>query len=187
MIVDADIDIDFADRKQALADLDHVRAALKGERAPHNSAVYFQDIPADPLDGMAVWDYKEAEAKGYFKVDFLNNSIYKGVRDETHLVQLLTREPAWESFEDRLIVERLAHLSRHFDVVRQIKPRSIIDLAVCLAIIRPGKTHLIGRRRAEIDREIWIKPQTDDYHFKRSHAIAYAASIVVQLNLLDDD
>lgn len=49
-------------------------------------------------------------------------------------------------------------------------------------MIRPGKAHLIKRPRFEIMRDIWIP--TTAYHYKKSHAIAYAASIVIQLNLL---
>ena len=180
-----DIDIDFADRKVALTDLHCVPAVLRGERRPHSSGVYFHDIPVDPVDDMAIWDYKAAAAKGYFKVDFLTNTIYRGVRSEVHLVDLLTQEPAWEKFEDQAIVNQLAHVADHFDVVQQISPRNIVDLAVCIALPRPGKKHLIGLPRSEIDRDIWTK--TDRYYYKKPHAIAFAASIVVQLNLMSDD
>jgi hypothetical protein len=177
-----DIDLDFAERKHAFVDLHCVPAVLRGERRPHPNGVYFHDIPVDPIDNMAVWDYKDAARRGYFKFDFLTNSVYRGVRSEVHLVDLLTREPPWEKFEDDAIVGQLAHVADHFDVVQQIKPHSILDLAVCIALPRPGKTHLIGKPRSEIDRNIWIK--TDLYYYKKPHAIAFAASIVVQLNLL---
>jgi hypothetical protein len=42
--------------------------------------------------------------------------------------------------------------------------------------------HLIGRPRFEIMRDIWTP--TEAYFYKRSHALAYAASIVIQINLL---
>jgi hypothetical protein len=32
--------------------------------------------------------------------------------------------------------------------------------------------------------EVWTKPETDDYFFKKSHATAYAVAIVVQMNLI---
>jgi hypothetical protein len=52
-----------------------------------------------------------------------------------------------------------------------------------LAVIRPGKKHLIGRSWDEIAKEVWTK--TDDvYSFKRSHAIGYAAAIALQMNKL---
>jgi hypothetical protein len=188
-----DIDIDFADPDAALAGVQHVRAILPhGVRQKHSTGVYFHDIPAHPLDGMAVWDHKEAGRRGYFKIDFLHNTIYDHIRDEAHLQRLLDTEPPWEAFEDPLIVQQLAQINKPHAVavVCAIKPKCIEDLAVCVALIRPGKRHLIGRSRPEIDREIWQPPATGaddeegDYVFKHSHAVAYAASIVVQLNLM---
>lgn len=179
-----DIDIDFVDRAPALADLQHVVAVQyrNGQRERHISGVYFQDIPIDPLDGMAVWGHEVAADKGYFKIDCLNNLIYLGVRDEAHLIDLLVREPPWDRFLQRAVVSELAHLSQHFAVVEQIKPQSILDVAICLALVRPGKRYLIGRPRDQIDAEIWQK--TDKFYFKKSHAVAYAASLIMQLNLM---
>lgn len=180
----SDIDIDFMDRKQALAGLPHVAARLDdGKR--HPSGIYFQDIPIDPLDGIATWDAKTAEEKGYFTVDFLNNSIYRGVRNEVHLVDLLTREPPWHRFAEPATAEKIAHLRNNVDIVQAINPQNIYDLAVCLALIRGSKRHLVHKPRAEIEREIWLKPaDPKQMYFKRAHAVAYAASLVVQLNLL---
>ena len=33
-------------------------------------------------------------------------------------------------------------------------------------------------------KEVWIKPTTDEYFFKKAHAVAYAMAIVVQMNLI---
>jgi hypothetical protein len=49
-----------------------------------------------------------------------------------------------------------------------------------LAMIRPGKRHLVGHTWEVVEKEVWEK--TEDYFFKRSHALSYAVSIVVQLN-----
>ena len=76
------------------------------------------------------------------------------------------------------------HIHAHFDVVRIIKPSSINDLAVILALIRPGKKHLIHSPRPLIDANVWIGDKSDGYQFKRAHAISYAALIVVQMNLI---
>jgi hypothetical protein len=178
----ADIDIDLADRAAALRGLDCTEGVRNAEREKHASAVYFQNIPIHPLDGLAVWDHKEAERRGYFKLDFLSVGMYNGVRDEAHLVDLLTRPVPWEVFDDPNIVGQLAHVADHFDVVQAIRPRSIIDLAICIALIRPGKRYLTHRSRAEIDRDIWVP--TTAFYYKKSHSIAYASAIVVQLNLL---
>ena len=179
-----DIDIDFADRELALAGLTHV-AALEirnAQRVRHLCGVYFHDVPIDPLDGMAAWDYETTAAKGYFKIDFINNTVYRGVRDEAHLDQLLATDPPWDAFNEPTIVGNLVHIHNHFNIVQMIRPRSIVDLAVCLALPRRGKRYLIGRPRVEIDRDIW-KP-TSEFYFKKPHAISYGALIVVQLNLL---
>lgn len=179
-----DIDIDFADRSHAIDGLRCIRAVKVkgGKRQALSSGMYFHDIPIDPFDRMAIWDHKLAAEKGYFKVDLLNNSIYSKVRNEEHLITLLTDEPPWDAFADPLIVDQLAHLKGNFDIVAQIQPQNIEDLAVCLALIRPAKRSLIGKPRAEIDANIWLT--TTAHYFKRAHAIAYAVSIVVQLNLL---
>lgn len=183
--VTTDIDIDFADRDSALAGLMHIPASLgeKVERNRHPTGVYFQNIPTDPITGYASLDYEQAAELGYFKIDFLNNSIYGGVRNEDHLLALINQEPEWDMLDHEAIVAMLAHIHSSFGIVKAIRPRSVEDLAVVLALMRPGKRHLLGESRAEIDAEIW-KPNQDGFVFKRAHAIAYAVSIVVQLNLL---
>ena len=145
-----DIDVDVVDREKALNALPHIAAARvdkNGVRHKHPVGVYFQRVPVDPLDQRCAFDYEEAAALGYLKVDVLNSHVYEGVRDESHLVELLTREPEWHLLEDRDVVAGLTHIGRHFRTVESIRPQSIEDLAVTLAIIRPGKRHLIGRPR----------------------------------------
>jgi hypothetical protein len=154
-------------------------------RTRHPSGVYFQDIPVDPINGCSAFLYDEAGDLGYFKIDFLNNTIYQNVRDEAHLNELLDREPLWELLDDIEMVEQLAHIHGHFGIVQHVRPRSIIDVAIVLALMRPGKRHLLGRPRAEIDTEIW-QPSETGYWFKKAHALSYAASIVVQMNIICD-
>lgn len=180
-----DIDIDFADRKIAIAALDCVPAMVlrDGKRSAHPSGAYFQDIPVDPFTNLAALDYKDADDAGYFKVDLLNQSVYREVRDEDHLVELLNTDPEWSLLEEQAYVEQLPHIHAHFDVVQSIKPTSINDLAIVLALIRPGKRHLVGRPRDEIEKEIWEKVE-GEYAFKHAHAVSYGALIVVQMNLL---
>lgn len=181
-----DIDIDFADRDRALDGLPHVPATMVGRngRTRHPTGVYFQNAPIHPMDGLCAFPHDAAGELGYFKIDLLNNSIYAGVRDEEHLRELLDREVSWDLLEEPEVVASLAHIRNHFDIVQAVRPQSIEDLAVVLALVRPGKRHLVGRSRAQIDAEIWAPAVDDAFTFKKAHAIAYAASIVVQLNLL---
>ena len=87
----SDIDIDFADRDQVLAVLDVTPASIirDGKLVKHNTGVYATEIPVDPFTGYASLDYNDAEKRGYMKLDFLNVNIYKQVRDEAHLVELM--------------------------------------------------------------------------------------------------
>ena len=53
-----------------------------------------------------------------------------------------------------------------------------------LAIIRPSKRYLLNESWDKINEEVWITPADGSYYFKKSHAIAYAIAIVVQMNLI---
>jgi hypothetical protein len=187
LAIQTDIDIDFADRDKALSGLLHVDAITEGKNgiSRHPTGVYFQEIPTDPITGYAAFDYELAADLGYFKIDFLNNHIYENVRNEAHLDELVKREPEWELLDMPEVVEKLAHIHSHFGVVQTIRPRSIEDLAIILALMRPGKRQLLGKSREEINAEIWT-PDNSGYTFRKSHSLAYALSIVVQLNLLCD-
>jgi len=87
-----DIDIDFADRTAILSKLQHHVAALETGKK-HNTGIYVTPVPHNPIDNIATIDYKIAEDRGYFKIDFLNVNIYKDVNDEEHLTELLNKEP----------------------------------------------------------------------------------------------
>ena len=180
-----DIDIDVLDRTIVLDKLPHVIASINksGVYTKHNSGVYVHDIPSDPVSNLSSIEYKEAEERGYFKLDFLNNSLYKGVKDEAHLIELMEREPVWDLFQHQEVVQNLAHVSNHIDVLKVLKPSSVVELAEVLAIIRPAKRYLLNSSQEVIKAEVWTKPTDGTYYFKKAHAVAYAVSIVVQLNL----
>lgn len=181
-----DIDIDFADRKKVLDVIRHVPAAIKDGDSfkKHNTGVYCHEIPYNQLTDTASFDYKEAESRGYFKLDFLNVGIYKDIKDEEQLNYLLNKEPLWELLEQDDFANLLFHVNGHGAVLRAMKPKSIEQLAAVLAMIRPAKRYLIGKDWNTVMAEIWLKPANDDYYFKKAHAIAYAAAVVVQMNLI---
>jgi DNA polymerase III alpha subunit len=184
-----DIDIDFLDRTVALEKLEHVVASIEenGTFKKHNTGVYCTSIPHNPFTGLSTIDYKAAEERGYFKIDFLNVSIYKGVRDEAHLTQLMETEPLWDLLEQKDFADLLFHVNGHSGLMKQMKPSSIEELAMCLALIRPAKRHLVGKTWTEIGQEIWTKPENGEYYFKKAHAVAYAVAIVVQMNLICEE
>ena len=181
-----DIDIDFLDRDKALSLFKHVCASREenSRLVKHNTGVYFHEVPVNALTGLSAIPYSEAEERGYFKIDFLNVGIYNGVRDENHLVQLMETEPLWDLLNQEEFVNLLFHLNGHIDVLKQTLPTSVEQLAAVLAMIRAAKRYLIGKSWTTVMTEIWTKPENDEYYFKKSHAIAYALAIVVQMNLI---
>ena len=181
-----DIDIDFKDRTSILNKLHHIPASIIKDNnvVRHNTGIYFHEIPVDPFTGNATLDYKKAEELGYFKIDCLNVNMYKDVESEEHLQRLIDTEPDWELFQHKEIVEQLFHIHDHFNIVLQMKPLSVEQLAMVLAIIRPAKRSLLGESWQSIQKQVWLKPVDNSYYFKKSHAVSYALAIVVQLNLL---
>jgi len=187
--IDFDVDIDMANRDDFLKLVNHTPASIEKDSnfTKHNTGVYFQNIPKFPLEGYSTIDHKQAEEDGWFKVDFLNNHIYENIIDETHLDKLIATEPIWELFTHKEVVEKLFHISNHWDIVKQHPPKSLEQLAIILAMIRPGKRHLVGKDWKVIEEDVWVKPNDDTYFFKKSHSYGYALAIIVQLNLLCED
>ena len=177
-----DIDIDFANREIVLNRLHHRVARMNSEKK-HNSGIYATEIPHNPVNNLATFDYKTAEDRGYFKLDFLNVSIYKDVKDEEHLIKLMEKEPLWQLLEHADFSEQVFHLNGHSALLQQLKPTSVKQLAATLAIIRPAKRHLANETWQTIFQEVWKKPE-EVYYFKKAHAISYAMACVVHMNLL---
>ena len=115
-------------------------------------------MPEHPVTGHASLDYKKAEDRGYFKIDCLNVNIYKDVKSEQELVELMIQEPDWDMLKGSQDVGNLFHLNGHFNIVSKLEPRTIEQLAAVLAIIRPAKRHLMYKDWIDIMKEVWIKP-----------------------------
>ena len=186
MKIDFDVDIDMANRDDFLKLVNVTPASIEkdGKFTKHNTGVYFQNIPKFPLEGYSTIDHKQAEEEGWFKVDFLNNHIYKDIIDEQHLDRLIATEPMWELFEHEEIVEQLFHINNHFEILKQHPPKTIEQLAMILAMIRPGKRHLVGKDWKDVEKNVWKKPKDNSYFFKKSHSYGYAVAIIVQLNII---
>jgi len=188
MSIQSDIDIDFGDRTQLLKLIKHVPAAMRDVQPmkKHPTGVYITDVPYDPVNDMCSLDYKEADQRGYFKLDLLNVNVYQHVQDELHLISLMA-EPNWERLKERDFVEKLIHLNKQYDVMQKMPEpiNSIPRLAMFLAVIRPAKRNLIGHTYKDISNSVWIDNNTG-YVFKKSHAVAYAHLVVVHMNLLEE-
>jgi hypothetical protein len=183
----SDIDIDFPDRERALALLKVTPASIlrDGRLVKHNTGVYPTAIPQDPFTGVASIDYEAAEERGYAKLDFLNVSLYTQIKNEAHLTELIEHEVLWDLLYERSVCEQMIHIGNHYDTLLKMPEPvdSIPRMAMFLSVIRPAKRHLIGKTWREVAETVWEKPTDDSYYFKKSHAIAYAHLVVVNLNL----
>ncbi len=184
----SDIDIDVADRDLALSFLDHTAASIidDNKNNKHNTGVYFTSIPVDPVTGRASIDYKLAEERGYVKVDILNVGLYQQIKSEQQLQELMHQEPEWDRLYDPEFCAQLMHIGAHYNTLIRMPEavNSIPRLAMFLAVIRPAKRHLIGRSWQEVAETVWEKPTDGSYAFKRSHGVAYAHLVAVNMNLL---
>lgn len=185
-----DIDIDVPNRDTILNLFDHIRASRINDDklVPHNTGVYFHSVPVFAKDNLCGIPYTSPEAEKFFKIDFLNVSIYDGVRDETHLDSLMNTEPLWELLEQKDFCDLLFHIHGYHDLIKKLKPKNVEQLAMFLSVLRPSKKHL--QKQVEesgwesIKDEVWEPPADGSYYFKHAHSIAYAIAIVVQMNKL---
>jgi hypothetical protein len=185
MKFNSDIDIDVANRDDLLSIIDHVPASIrKDDVRKHNTGIYVTDIPYDPINDMSALDYQIAEERGYLKLDILNVHVYNQVKDENHLIKLMN-EPDWDKLNDPNFVSQVIHIGNHYNTLQRMPEpiNTLPRLAMFLAIIRPGKKHLIGLPWNEVAKTIWDKEE-NSYTFKKSHAVAYANLVVVHMNLL---
>ncbi len=178
-----DIDIDFADRDIILNKIQH-RVAKLDTNKKHNTGVYVTECPHNPVDNLSTIEHKTAEERGYFKLDFLNVSIYKDVKNEAHLIELLERKPEWSLLQHKDFSDLLFHVNGHESLLQILKPSTVEQLAAVLAIIRPAKRYLANESWETIMKEVWEKPTNGEYFFKKAHAMSYAFAVVVHMNLL---
>ena len=183
----ADIDLDFADRNAVLKLIQHTDARQSDGRR-HNSGVYVTDIPQDPVNQCAAIDYETAEARGYFKLDFLNMSVYSLIQNPEHYEQMLAATPPWHRlWTDPSWVSQLAHVGSYYDLLKQMKPDSIPRLAAFISIIRPGKAHLQRLPWDQVFASVWDGDSSRGYTFKKAHAVSYAVLVALHMNLLNQD
>lgn len=185
-----DIDIDFPNRTLALSYLENIPASIikKSSIEKHNTGVYFHAVPIDPFTGFSSIDYQVAESSGFYKIDLLNVGIYEQIKNEQHLLDLMSKDLNWDLFEYSDFTSQLIHLGKHSQTVSDLKPKSLEEIAMILALIRPGKKHLINKCLkngfSSIKDEIWIESTDGSYFFKKSHAIGYAMLVKVHANLI---
>lgn len=184
-----DVDIDVANHDDAVKPFTTAIVASQmanGQIVKHNVGLYFQNIPVNPLNGLAAFEYHHAEALGYYKVDVIAAGVYQNITSQEHLRQLLDEPIEWWWFENPEFVGSLFQLGNWGDLVAEYKPQSIMDLAMLVAIIRPGKKYLKGQSWDVVREKIWLVEPVEEARpkpFKKSHAVAYALVVGLDARL----
>ena len=153
----------------------------------HPCGFYFENIPIDSVTKLAAIPFEQAEELDYMKVDFLHLSILNQFSSKAELLKYTKTEPDWSLLEQQEIVQTLFQIKNSWDIVQLIKPRSLTELADLVAIIRPTKRKLIQQYLVNKNRVrplLYKQDQDDKTSFRRSHAIAYAYLIYIQLNVI---
>ena len=186
-----DIDIDFApsfDPRTIFPQAIPASMVRDGDLAKHPCGHYLQNIPVDAVTGWAAIPYEEAEVMGYFKIDFLHLTTLDYFESKREIRALLKRPPKWDLLLDEENVSKLFQISKHHSVISQVKPRSVQELADIIALIRPNKRHLLQdykKNKEKIRPQLYRQGSDDKSSFKRSHSVAYAMTIVLQLHLIE--
>lgn len=190
-----DVDLDVKDRDLAVSKLRGITVASQvanKKLVPHNTGVYFQKLPKDPVTGLSSFPYKEAEWFGYFKVDIIANHVYDMIGSNDELDDLLDEPIDWDWFLDKRFFEeqqnplfRLTHVSNYLWLCEKYPPQSVEDLAILIALVRPGKSHLIKTSWENIKKNIWVK-EGEGYVFKKSHAVAFALLVTVHAKIINN-
>ena len=186
MDIDIDVKTDFK-VEDYFDDIVHASMVENGELKKHNVGVYFQKIPVDEKTGLSAIPYKKALDFGYFKIDLIHLRLLDNFQSKEQLREYMYKEPDWSLLEHEVVVKQLFHLSKSFDIVNKIRPQNVLELADCLALIRPGKQKLINsyiKNKKAIRPELYKKEKASD--LRKSHALPYAYLIIAQLNLLEE-
>lgn len=183
--MDVDIDLKTSFNTHDYFDVISASMVKNKELKRHNVGVYFQNIPQDSMTKLSAIPYKQAEELGFLKIDFLHLEILNHFDNNNQIDVLSKTDPDWSLLESEDNVKKLFQISKQFKLIDMVKPKSIDMLADCLAIMRPGKRQLLYKyleNPKEIKKLLYLKDS--NFSFKRSHAIAYATTIVLQMHLL---
>lgn len=187
----ADIDIDFPtsfDVKELFPQSVKAIMVNDNEIKKHPCGAYFQNMPVDDVTGMAAIPYDKAPDYGYSKIDFLHLSILDGFSSKTEIREMLKKEPDWSLMLREDIVEQLFQLKKHYEIISKIRPKSVVEIADIIALIRPEKRNLLKdylSNREKTRPKLYRQKDDDKSSFKLSHALAYAHVVVLQLHVLN--
>lgn len=208
MIKLSDLDLDIPSKESTTIKDGMVRATIindRGDAQPHPAGVYFyKDIPS--YQGLSLLDFKQMEQHNYQKIDILNNTYLDNLTEvELNMFVTLIEE---EDIDWSLLwaFKKPYQLSKYPGILREFKVSSVLDVAILIALIRPGALPNYDKMLKFIHTDTLLKRRTDDikiilgetygiavfdeqfkklgindgkYRYKKPHSIGYAYVLLI--------
>lgn len=204
----SDLDLDIPSTQSENIRNGLVRGSVlneRGEFQPHPAGVYFyKSIPS--YEGMAVLDYKIMEEKEYQKIDILNNTYLDDITaDElAEFVEMIDNDDIdWKALWE---YDEPYQLSKYPGILREFKVESVMDIAIVMAIIRPGALQNYEKMKTYIHTDKLLNSKTEEskqilketygipvfaeqfkklgkddgkYRYKKPHAVGYSYVLLI--------
>lgn len=161
----SDLDIDIPSSKSDYIKSSFIKASknVNGLRSAHPSGIYlYNDLPA--YNGYMLMDYKVAEKNGYQKIDILNNTFLDDIECEYFSQYLELIENEQIDWNELYKYENAYQLSHYPNILKEFKVTSVMDIAIVLAIIRPGSYKQYERMKKYIHTDKILSKLSDDEH-----------------------
>lgn len=204
----SDLDLDIPASKSELIRNGLTKASIlteKGTYQNHPAGVYlYAAVPE--FEGTAVIDYKTMEEKEYQKIDILNNSYLDDItnKEMIRFIGLIEQEDI--DWEELWRYTEPYQLGKYPGILREFKVSSVLDLAIILALIRPGSVSNYDKMKAFIHTDKLLVKKTEDkqkilretygipifaeqfkelgindgkYRYKKPHSIGYAYVLLI--------
>lgn len=204
----SDLDLDIPSKQSDDIKNNLIRGCVVTERGdiqPHPAGVYFyKSIPS--YDGISILDYKKMEDKEYQKIDILNNTYLDDISSDEliNYIKMIDEDNIewhnlWEYNEPY-------QLAKYPGILREFKVHSVMDIAIIIALIRPGAIQNYEKMKSFIHTDKLLKNKSDEakeilketygipvfdeqfkklgkddgkYRYKKPHSIGYSYVLLI--------
>ena len=160
----SDLDLDIPSTQSDQIKNGLIRGSIlndRGDTQPHPAGVYFyKSIPS--FDGLSIIDYKSMEEKEYQKIDILNNTYLDGINSDelNQFVSIIESGGIdWKSLWE---YEEPYQLSKYPGILREFKVSSVMDIAIVIALIRPGSVQNYDKMKKFIHTDALLKNKSEE-------------------------
>jgi len=204
----SDLDLDIPSSKSEIIRNGLTKASIlteKGTYQSHPAGIYmYAAVPS--FNGVAIIDYKEMEKMEYQKIDILNNTYLDGISNKEMIEFISKIEEEDIEWKDLWRYAEPYQLGKYPGILREFKVSSVMDLAIILALIRPGSISNYDKMKAYIHTDTILNKKSEKaqkilketygipvfneqfkelgindgkYRYKKPHSIGYAYVLLI--------